>query len=104
MDPVSDLKKRLLFKYKGHTRTYKQDGKNELKFVRTKKKENTEILNDKKRFIKELNMVNNFLGKLIQEKKAIMSIQVFLMVRMLLLFMLKAFKVLLSIYLLIIKK
>ena len=69
MDTVSNLKKRLLFKYKGHTRTYKQDGKNELKFVRTKKKENTEILNDKKRFIKELNMVKNFLGKLIQEKK-----------------------------------
>ena len=69
MDKVSALKKRLLFKSNGHSGTYKQKGNNELKFIRTKKKENTEIIKGKKRFSKEINMVKNFLGKLIQKKK-----------------------------------
>ena len=67
MDNVTQ--KLLLFKSKGHFNTYKQKEKNETKFIRTKKKEKTEIVKDKKGYGKALNITKNFLSRIIKMKK-----------------------------------
>ena len=69
MDKISAVQKQLLFKNKGHSGTYKQKGENELKFIRTKKREKTETMNNKKRFSNVINITKNFLGRILQKKK-----------------------------------
>ena len=63
--------KQLLFKTKGHFKTYKQKDKNELKIVRTKKKEGTDIIKNKKGYNKAINLTKNFLDRIIKMKKEI---------------------------------
>ena len=71
MDKDNQLKNILLFQNKGHFSTFKGTEKNELKIVRTKKKEGTEIIKNKKGYNKAINITKNFLNRIIKMKKEI---------------------------------
>jgi len=69
MEKENQLKNQLLFKVKGHFNTFKHPEKNELKIVRTKKKEGTDIMKNKKGYNKAINLTKNFLARILQMKK-----------------------------------
>ena len=71
MEKDSQMKNLLLFQNKGHFNTYKHSEKNELKIVRSKKREGTEIIKNKKGYNKAINITKNFLSRIIQMKKEI---------------------------------
>ena len=71
MEKESQLQKQLLFKKNGNIRTFKQKEINELKIVRTKKREGTDIIKNKKGYNKAINLTKNFLDRIIQMKKDI---------------------------------
>jgi len=71
MEKENQLKNQLLFKTKGHFNTYKHAEKNELKIVRSKRREGTEIMKNKKGYNKAINLTKTFLGRILKMKKEI---------------------------------
>ena len=71
MDQENQFNNQLLFNSKGHFSSFKQSNKNELKIVRTKKKQVTEIIHNRKGYNKAINLTKNFLSRILQMKKEI---------------------------------
>ena len=71
MEKDNQSKNLLLFQNKGHFSSYKPNEKNELKIVRDKKRQGTEIIKNKKEYNKAVNLAKKFADRLFQMKKEI---------------------------------